>query len=80
MWRISSEERIKTLTGHSSFVFCVGYSPNGEYLASGSDDKTIKVWRISSGELIKTLKGHTNSVSCIVYSPNGEYLASGSRD
>ena len=58
VWRVSSGERIKTLTGHSDGVLSVVFSPNGEYLVSGSADKTIGVWRVSSGERIKTLLGH----------------------
>ena len=49
VWRVSSGERIKTLTGHSDWVISVVFSADGEYLASGSDDKTIGVWRVSSG-------------------------------
>ena len=65
---------------NSSPVFSVVFSPNGEYLASGSQDKTIDVWRVSSGELIKTLIGHSFAVLSVVFSPNGEYLASGSAE
>ena len=79
MWGVSSGERIKTLTGNSN-VNTVVFLPNGEYLASGSNDNTIGVWRVSSGELIKILTGHSSYVRSVVFSPNGEYLASGSRD
>ena len=41
------------LTGHSWGVRSVVFSADGEYLASGSVDKTIGVWRVSSGERIK---------------------------
>ena len=50
------------LIGHKYHVRSVVFSPNGEYLASGSGDKTIGVWRVSSGERIKTLTGHSSSV------------------
>ena len=62
VWRVSSGERIKTLTGHSGSVYSVVFSADGEYLASGSRDNTIGVWRVSSGERIKTLTGHSGSV------------------
>ena len=68
------------LSGHSFFVLRVVFSPNGEYLASGSGDNTIGVWKVSSGEQIKTLSGHSSWVYSIVFSPDGEYLASGSSD
>ena len=68
------------LTGYSSSIYNVVFSPNGEYLASGSYDYTIRVWRVSSGEQIKTLSGHSSYVSSVVFSPNAEYLASGSDD
>ena len=68
------------LTDHSFPVLSVVFSPNGEYLASGSFDNTIGVWRISSGEQIKTLTDLSHHFKNLVFSPNGEYLAYASRD
>ena len=58
---------------HSSGVSSVVFSADGEYLASGSIDKTIGVWRVSSGERIKTLTGHSSCVYSVVFSADGEY-------
>ncbi|WP_375330736.1 pentapeptide repeat-containing protein [Candidatus Tisiphia endosymbiont of Oplodontha viridula] len=68
---------------HNSPVNCVSYSPDGNYLASGSDDETVKIWNAENGSLLQTLggdEGHTSFVWCISYSPDGKYLASGSND
>ena len=46
VWRVSSGEGIKTLSGQSRRVNSVVFSPNGEYLASGSFDRTIGKWRV----------------------------------
>ncbi len=55
-------------------------SPDGRWLASGSQDRTIRIWSISSGELIRTLEGHTRGINSIALSPDGQILASASDD
>jgi hypothetical protein len=71
---------ITTLSGHTSLVNSVAFSPDGRLLASGSADKTIKLWEVATGSLVRTLSGHTDSVSSVAFSPDGRLLASGSSD
>jgi WD40 repeat protein/Mg-chelatase subunit ChlD len=68
------------LKGHSSRVTSVVYSPDGNTLASGSRDNTVKLWDAETGELKHTLTGHSNDVNAIAFSPDGKTLASASYD
>ncbi len=71
---------LQTLTGHSNWVLSVAYSPDGQTLASGCEDKTIKLWNVNTGKLLQTLTGHSHRVHSAAYSPDGQTLASGSGD
>jgi WD40 repeat protein len=71
---------VRTLSGHTSCVNSVAFSPDGRLLASGSDDDTIKLWEVASGSLVRTLSGHTSYVTSVAFSPDGRLLASGSLD
>ena len=58
----------------------VSFSPDGQTIASGSSDKTIRLWDVATGTLKQTLIGHTDSVTSISFSPDGQTIASGSSD
>jgi WD40 repeat protein len=57
----------------------VTFSPDQQWLASASQDKTIRVWR-RDGTLVKTLNGHDGEVYNVKFSPDSQTLASVSAD
>lgn len=46
------------LAGHHSDVSAVAWHPNGHYLASGSDDRTLRLWDVRDGKSCRVLVGH----------------------
>ncbi|KEP45602.1 tyrosine kinase catalytic domain protein, partial [Rhizoctonia solani 123E] len=67
--------------GHTSTVYSVAFSPDGNSVASGSDDKTIRTWDAHRPSPIgKPLTGHDSWVQSVAYSPLGDVIASGSSD
>lgn len=70
---------VNRLEGHTDIVWGVTFSPDGQLIASGSRDQTVKLWH-PDGSLLQTLKGHSDAVTCVSFSPDGQTLASASLD
>jgi len=69
-----------TLFGHTNWVQSVAFSLDGQRLASGSEDQTVKIWDSVTGKELFSLKGHDGPVTSVAFSPDGQRLASASSD
>jgi WD40 repeat protein len=84
-WNLAGEALADGVPAHIYSINTVVHSPNGQYLATGSMDKTIKIWELASLKLLKVLDfarygGHKNSINRLIWSAYQDLLVSGSDD
>lgn len=77
--KTSTGATLKATLHHSHRILSVAISPDGQYLATGSDDSTVKVWSLHSGELLRTISGHSTAVLLVAFSPASKTLLTRSR-
>jgi WD40 repeat protein len=58
----------------------VAVTPDGKYVVSGSDDKTVRLWDLATGKEVRKFTGHENFVLAVAVTPDGKYVISGSAD
>ncbi|XWK88784.1 MAG: AAA-like domain-containing protein [Phormidium sp.] len=75
----SENSLFKTIQAHDSAVMNAAFSPNGELIASVSEDKIVKLWS-RDGQLLHILKGHDSGIWSVAFSPDSQTIATGSND
>ncbi len=78
-WRQTRSESVATLRGHTNRVTSLACSTDGRLLASGSEDRTVKLWDLSSRQLLRTFY-HTDASRGVAISGNGRSIITGCSD
>jgi WD40 repeat protein len=81
VWDVATGQRIALLRGHTKTIRDISFSADGQLLASGSEDGTIRIWDIQSQQQLQAFAGkdaaekeHLHSVWSVEFSEDGKYL------
>uniref|UniRef100_A0A2K5MRH6 Uncharacterized protein n=1 Tax=Cercocebus atys TaxID=9531 RepID=A0A2K5MRH6_CERAT len=77
---VSSGEYLKTLKGHSNYVFCCNFNPQSNLTVSGSFDESVRIWNVKTGKCLKISPAHSDPVLAIHFNCDGFLIVSSSYD
>jgi WD40 repeat protein len=80
VWDIPAKRMLQHYDSPGNKVDAPLYSPNNEFLATGNDNRAVKLWSVATGKPWMVLVGHKGNVRCFAFSPDSSLLASGSDD
>jgi WD40 repeat protein len=80
IWEVKAGKLLYTLENFQKKKVLIAFSPNNEWIATGSDDHTPFIWNIKTGEFLRALKGHKQDITTLVFSSNSQLIATSSAD
>jgi WD40 repeat protein len=79
VWETTGMKRHHVLSGHTNTIRALAFCPDG-LLASGADDRTIRLWDVEKEIELRTYRGHGGGVTGLAVTADGKRLVSGSKD
>jgi WD40 repeat protein len=70
----------RTLIGHKGWIWSLAVAPDGSWVASGSDDETVKIWDLASGECTSTFNPNCGKIFRVVIAPDGRLVIGGEKE
>ncbi len=81
VWDWATKRKVRTVIGHSAWIFGLAISPDGKTVATAGWDDKVKVWSVPQlRPLAPPLAEHTAPVGGVAFSPDGRLLASAGND
>ena len=75
-WPIRDTTERIALLGHRAGVPAVAFAPGGRLVASGSQDREVKIWDPRTGAPVASHAEHGGAITGLAFSPDGGLLAS----
>jgi glucose repression regulatory protein TUP1 len=79
VWDISTQTIKQVFSGHEQDIYSLDFARSGNYIASGSGDRSVRLWDIKKGQAVLNLQIE-DGVTTVAISPDDRYVAAGSLD
>lgn len=79
MYDAEGKALLGSMSGHRSWVLSVDASPDGQAIATGSGDRTVRLWDLKMRQAVQTLTNHQDEVWGVAFLPPGGTGVSGTR-
>lgn len=80
LWDLATRDELQRLSPHGA-IAAVAVSPDGQWIATGSWDRSVKIWDRSTGRAVRRLAGeHRGRINSLAFAPGGEVLFTASDD
>jgi RNA polymerase sigma factor (sigma-70 family) len=73
VWDINTGKVLHVVGGKQA-VHSLAFSPDGKMLATGGEDKVIRLWDTATGKQLSALRGHDGPVVVLIFSASGRVL------
>lgn len=79
LWNAFGQE-IRRYVGHTDDIFALAFSPNGQFLMSGSGDRSARLWDVRTGQVLQVYQGHEAAVTGLAFNPQATQFLTISAD
>jgi WD40 repeat protein len=79
VWDVASGELLRTWP-QPDWVTAIAFHPSRDLLATGHDDRVVRLWDLKKHKAVREFRVHKAAVSAVAFSPGGTQLASAGED